>query len=108
MLTSNPVSESTAKAKDVAYHASLQVSSLDVFPDLGIPGNIQAGQPPRAPGWDESDFTTQVQWDVALTPASETFIRASTATKTTEDAGRVGTVLGKRARTWYGINCKVS
>jgi hypothetical protein len=132
----NLVSESTAKAKDVADHVFLQVSSLDVFADLGISGNIQAG---RAPGWDGSDFASQAQWDGALIPApvekkspcvhlmtlipltremihrpnvdfcrhspanTYPFVRASTATKTTGDAGRAGSVLGKRARKWYGI-----
>jgi hypothetical protein len=104
VLTSNLVSESTATAKGVADHASLQV---DVFPDFRIPGNIQAGQLPCAPRWDGNDFTSQTPWDDAPTPALGTFIRASTATKTTGDAERAGTVLGKRARTWYGITSKV-
>lgn len=63
-LASNSVRESTASARNIAHQVFLQCLSYDIFPDLGV-----AGQVSHAPWWDGNVFIPQAQWDNVPTSA---------------------------------------
>ena len=63
------VSASKHQREDIADRVFLQVSSSNLFSDLGIPGNSQAEKVSRAPAWDGITFTPQPQWDRSGTSA---------------------------------------